>query len=98
MPIFASSRATAKPTRSGLDEEGRDARVTRLRVGLGEDGVEVRDTRVRDEALAAVQDVLVAVAHGGRPHRSGVRAGAGLGERVRGKPLPAGKPRQVRSF
>ena len=69
--------------------------MARIGVGLREDGVEVRDTRVRDEALAAVEDVLVAVTDGGRPHRRGVRAGAGLGERVGGKPLAAREPRQV---
>ena len=50
-----------EPGRIGLDEEGGDPGVARLRVGLGEDRVQVRDAGVRDEALAAVEHVLVAV-------------------------------------
>ena len=78
-----------------LDEEGRDAGVAGVWVGLREDGVEARDASVGDEALAAVEDVLVAVTDGGRPHRGGVRAGFRLGQRVRGQPLTAREPRQV---
>ena len=81
--------------RVGLDEERRDARVAGVRIGLREDGVEVRDAGVRDEALAAVEDVLVAVADRGRPHRGGVGAGAGFGQRVRGQPLAGRELRQV---
>ncbi len=47
---------------AGLDDERGDAGVPCARVGLGEDRVHVRDRRVRDEALRAVEDVLVAVA------------------------------------
>ena len=79
-----------------LDEEGGDARMARIRIGLREDGVEVGDAGVGDEALAAVEDVLVAVADRGRPHRGRVGAGAGLRERVGGQPLAAREPRQVR--
>src|SRR5439155_20375453 len=50
-----------EPRGVGLDHEGRDARVAGLRFGLGEDDVDVGDAGVRDEALAAVQDVLVAL-------------------------------------
>ena len=81
--------------RVGLDEERGDARVAGIRIGLREDGVEVRDAGVRDEALAAVEDVLVAVADRGRPHRGRVGAGAGFGQRVGGQPLAARELRQV---
>ena len=81
--------------RVGLDDEGGDAAVARVRIGLREDGVEVRDAGVRDEALRAVEDVLVALAPRRRPHRGRVGAGAGLGQRVRGQPLARGEPRQV---
>ena len=95
IPIFGSSRVDREPGRVGLDDERRDARVARVRIGLREDGVELGDAGVRDEALAAVEDVLVAVAPGRRPHRGGVGAGAGLGQRVGGQPLPGREPRQV---
>ena len=60
-----------------------------LRVGLREDRVEAGDGGVRDEALRAVEDVLVALAPRRRPHRRRVRARARLGQRVRGEPLAA---------
>ena len=63
-------------------------------IGLREDRVEVRDGRVRDEALRAVEDVLVAVAPRGRAHRRRVGARARLGQRVRGEPLARGEARQ----
>jgi hypothetical protein len=69
--------------------------VAGVRIGLGEDGVEVRDPRVRDEALRAVEDVLVALAAGRRPHRSGVGARAGLRERIGRQPLARGQLREV---
>jgi len=53
---------------------------------------------VRDEALAAVQHVLVAVAARGRAHGGAVGARAGLGERVRGEPLAGGESRQEPLF
>src|SRR3712207_6079756 len=76
-----------------LDDEARDPRVAGVRVGLREDGVEPRDACVRDEALAAVQDVVTVVAPGGRPHGRGIRAGPGLRERVGGEPIAARKER-----
>jgi hypothetical protein len=54
----------------------------------------VRDAGVRDEALAAVQDVRVAVAPGRRPHGGAVGARPRLGERIGGEPLARGEPRQ----
>ena len=81
--------------RVGLDDERGDPGVAGLRIGLREDGVEVRDAGVRDEALAAVEDVLVALAARGRPHRGRVGARAGLGQRVGAEPLAGGELRQV---
>ena len=64
------------------------------RVGLREDDVDRSDARVRDEPLAAVEDVLVAVAARGRPHRRAVGARARLGQRVRREPLARRELRQ----
>ena len=68
--------------------------MARARIRLREDDVEPRDTRVRDEALGAVQDVLVAVAPRLGSHGGGVRARAGLRERVGGQPLAARQARE----
>src|SRR5439155_19981522 len=54
-----------------------------------------RDAGVRDEALRAVEDVLVALAPRRRPHRGRVGAGAGLGQRVGRQPLARGELGQV---
>ncbi len=62
------------------DEEGRDAAVAGVRVGLGVDRVPVGVRAVGDEALLAVEDVLVALLDGARAHRRDVGAGARLGE------------------
>src|SRR5262249_21926013 len=62
--------------------------------GLREAGVDGGDAGVRDEALRAVEDVLVALAVRLRAHRRRVGARAGLGQRVRGQPLAGGEPRQ----
>ena len=55
--------------RVGLDEEARDAAVTRRLVGLREHRVEPCDAGVRDEPLGTVEDVLVALPARGRQHR-----------------------------
>ena len=68
--------------------------MTGVGVGLREDGVEARDRGVRDEALRAVEDVVVAVSPRGRPHRRGVGARPGLGQGVCGEPLARREPGQ----
>ena len=64
-------------------------------VGLREDDVDARDAGVRDEALRAVEYVLVALEPGFGAHRGRVGARAGLGQRVRRKPLAARQAREV---
>ena len=93
-PELRLDAADLETGRVRLDHEARNAVVAGRRVGLRENRVEVRDARVRDEALRAVEDVLVALALRLRSHRGGIRAGAGLGERVRRNPLPARDLRQ----
>src|SRR6266540_410976 len=44
-----------------FENEGGDTGVAAFRIGLREHGVHVRDAGVRDEALAAVEDVLAVV-------------------------------------
>ena len=61
--------------------------MLRRRVGLREDERVVGDGRVRDPVLLAVQDVDVALAARGRPHRRDVRAGGRLGQPEAGELL-----------
>ena len=84
------AHAEARPV--GLDHERRDP--ASLAVGDREADVEVRDAEVRDPVLGAVDDPLLAVLDGGRLHPRGVRAGLGLGQRERRRPLAAGALRQ----
>ena len=48
-----------------------------------------------DEALDAVDDVMVAVAHGGGAHAAGIGAGVGLGLREAGFLLAAQHRQQI---
>jgi len=63
-----------------VHDEGGDALVAAGHIGLGVDDAVVGQRRTGDEALAAVEDIVVAVLHGGGDHAGGVRACAGLGE------------------
>ena len=63
-------------------------------VGLREDDVDLGHARVRDEALRAVDHVLVAVAAGVGEHRGRIGARARLGQRVGGERVARGEPRQ----
>ena len=65
-----------------------------IRIRLRKDDVHRGDPGARDEALAAVQDVVVAVEPCRRPHRCAVGARLRLRQRIRGEPLAAGEPRQ----
>ena len=94
IPIFGSIRPTSKPGVSASTTNAEMPEWPRVGIGLREHGVDVRDARVRDEALAAVEDVLAAVAARGRAHRRGVGARARLGQRVRGEPFARREPRQ----
>ena len=73
-----SGRGHALP--GPLDDERAHPLVARVRVGLRDDELVVGDRRVRDPVLLAVQDVGVALAARGRPHRGDVGAGARLGQ------------------
>ena len=94
MPIFGSSRATSKPGVSDSTTNAEMPEWPALGIGLREDRVHVRHRGVGDEALRAVEDVLVAVPASGRSHRGGVRARACLGERIGGEPLARGETGQ----
>ena len=94
IPIFGSIRPTSNPGVSASTTKARDAVVAAGRIGLREDDVQMGDAGVRDEALRAVEDVVVAVAPRLAPHRGAVGARARLGERVRGEPLARRELRQ----
>ncbi len=66
------------------NDEGRNATVAGLGVGLCVDRVPVGVLTVGDEALGAVDDVLVADLLGGRAHTGDVGAGTRLGQAERG--------------
>ena len=63
-----------------VDEEEREAVVAGVRVGLRDEHDEVGAVAVGDVGLRAVDDVLVAVAHGARLDAGDVGAGVGLGD------------------
>jgi hypothetical protein len=66
------------------DDHRRTLVLVGVRVGDRHDDQEVRHGRVGGEPFVAVDDPFVAVEHGGRLQRGGVRAGvAGLGHRER---------------
>ena len=91
MPIFGSMRPTEKPGRSASTTKAEMPECPAAGVGLREHGVEPGHARVGDEALRAVEDVLVAVPPRLRAHRRRVGARARLGQRVRGQPLARGQ-------
>ena len=67
--------------RVGLDDEAGDAGPPLCRVGAGEDEAEIRPVGPGDEHLGAVDDPVVAVAHGAGLDRAGrVGAARGLGQ------------------
>src|SRR6266568_2170188 len=61
-------------------------------VGCGDDNYDVSITSIRDEGLASVQYVAVALLHRSRARVACIRTGAGLSESPRGQPLAACKP------
>ena len=68
------------PGEVGVDDEGADPAVAGLGVGLGVDREVVGVGAVGDEALGAVDDVLVALLDGAGLHPGDVGAGVGLGQ------------------
>ena len=64
-------------------------------IGLREDERVVGDGRVRDPVLLAVEDVAVALAARGRPHRGDVGARGRLGQAEAGELLAAGLRHEV---
>ena len=95
-PIFLSVLPMRDAGRVGFHDESRDAaRALVLRVGARHQREDAGVRRVGDEALGAVDDVVVAVADGRGAQRRGVRAGVRLGQRERGDQLAGRQPRQV---
>ena len=63
-----------------VHDKGGDALVALRHIGLGVDDAVIRQRCAGDKALAAVEDIVVAVLHGGGDHAAGIRAGARLCE------------------
>ena len=81
-PSLSSFLSTTTP-QSRSTTNARDAAVAGVLVGLGVDRVVVRVAAVGDEALGAVDHVLVALLDGRRAHPRDVGAGVGLGQAER---------------
>ena len=79
-PSLSSFLSTDDAAESRSTTNARDAAVAGVLVGLGVDRVVVGVAAVGDEALGAVDDVLVALLHGGGAHAGDVGAGVGLGQ------------------
>ena len=77
----------------GLDHQQRIALRAGLEIRAYDEADEVGVQAVRDERLGAVDDVVVAVAHGGGGDAAQIGAGAGLGHRDRADELAADEPR-----
>src|SRR5262249_22995651 len=77
------------------DEAGDAAARTFAAIGRGHQLDEIGVAGAGDEALDAVDDVVVAVAHRGGAHAAGIGAGIGLGLREAGFLLPAQQRQQV---
>ena len=82
-PILSRCFSTVTPVASVGTTNAVRPRWPALLVGRGEDDDPRRVARVRDEHLRAVEDVLVAVADGGRLDPGDVGAGVRLGQRER---------------
>ena len=80
MPSFSRRFSRITPGRVHRHEEQREAVVAGVGVGLGDEHDHVRAVAVGDVRLRAVDDVLVAVAHGARLDRGDVGARVGLGD------------------
>ena len=78
-PILSSCLSTVTVSSLGTTKGG-DAAMAGVLVGLGVDRVPVGVAAVGDEALRAVDDVLVALPDRGRAHARDVRAGVRLGQ------------------
>ena len=63
-----------------VHDKGGDTLIAAAHVGLGVDDAVVGQGCTGDKALTAVEDVVVAILHGGGDHAAGVGAGARLGE------------------
>ena len=94
MPILSSLRLQLKPGRLPVDQEHRDPVRPARRIGARVDDQRLGFRAVGDEGLAAVEHVVVALAHRARAHAERVGAGARLGERPGADRLAAAQSRQ----
>jgi len=73
------------------ENEAGDALGPLGRVGHGRDHEHLSHAGVRDEPLAAVEQIVAVLLHGGRAGAAGITAGALLGEAEPAKHLAAGQ-------
>ncbi len=78
------------------EDEGRDP-ASRPEPGVGDrgDDEDLADAAVRDEALGAVEEVVVALPHRGRARTAGVAPGSLFGESESAHHLPGGEEGDV---
>ena len=82
--------------RRGVDQEHAQAAAAPFRaVGGGDQLQKIRVLRLRDPSLVAVDDVMVALAHGRGAHGAGIGAGIGLRLRERRRLLAAQDRKQI---
>ena len=77
------------------DDEAGDAPVPAARLGAGRDREDLADARVGDEDLGAVQEVVVALVHGGGRGAARVAPRAGLGQPEPAEHATGGKERDI---
>ena len=72
--------------------------ATSLGIGLGEDDVDRRNRAIRDEALRAVEHILVAIEHSRGLHAGNVGTSVGLGQAERRETVVDGFVNKVLSL
>ncbi len=92
---FIFVAADAKAGKIWLDQKGGDAAAAGCGVGLREDDVDAGDSAVGDPGFCAVEDVVIAFAHGAGLDSGGVGAGLRFGEAEGAENFAAGEAAEI---